>query len=142
MSQHILKEVIELLDEKIDCIDKMIAITEKQKEAIVSEDTDILDLYINQKQNIIDEVDSLDAILKEQIKQIDSEDLLKSRLDKLNLCLKDLAKLDSENKRLLEEKMNDMKSKLQEVKQGQKMAKGYGIDSHKDMGSFFIDQKN
>ncbi|KNF09637.1 flagella synthesis protein FlgN [Gottschalkia purinilytica] len=142
MNEYELKEAAQLLDKKIEYIDKIIDITNKQKKAIKKEDIELLEVYTNQRQDIINEVDKLDAILKEETREQDNNDLLGNKLRELSLSLTTLKNMDNENKKLLEEKMNDIKSKIQEVKQGQKMAKGYGMDFYNNMGSFFIDQKN
>ncbi|SCG81955.1 hypothetical protein DW1_0335 [Proteiniborus sp. DW1] len=156
MVENIIIEMIELTEKKLESLDVILNLKSKQKEVIDQENMDDLSTIIDSIQeqiNIIDKIDSL-YILKlnelksstgmESIAQLNNEMYPKSRvlqdkLSKTNSKLQLIKALDDENNHLINEKFQETKDMLKNLRQGKKMAKGYFTEYN---GTMFIDERN
>lgn len=156
MVENIISEMIELAGKKLESLNTILSLKSKQKEAINQENMDnissILD-SIQEQINISDKIDSL-YILKlnelksstgvENIAQLNNEIYPKARdlQDKLNQIkskLQLIKVLDDENSCLMNKKFQETKEMLKSLRQGKKMAKGYFTEYN---GTMFIDERN
>lgn len=156
MVENIIIEMIELTEKKLESLDVILNLKSKQKEVIDQENMDDLSTIIDSIQeqiNIIDKIDSL-YILKlnelksstgmESVAQLNNEMYPKSRvlqdkLSKTNSKLQLIKALDDENNHLINEKFQETKDMLKNLRQGKKMAKGYFTEYN---GTMFIDERN
>ncbi len=156
MVENIINQMVKLTEQKLDSLSKILDLKSKQKEAINEDDMgslgSVIDL-IQEQINIIDKIDSL-YILKlselksntgiDNIAQLDSEiysniKVLNIKLSEIKSKLRLIKVLDDENNHLINEKFHETKEMLKNLRQGQKMAKGYFTEYS---GTMFIDERN
>ncbi|MFA5523951.1 MAG: flagellar export chaperone FlgN [Tissierellales bacterium] len=157
MIENIIGNMIELTEEKIESLNVILYHKPKQKEAIMEENMEgigeVIDL-IQTQINKIDQINSL-YVLKvnelktnsniENILELDDVEYsnsraLKDNLSKITSLLQQIKTLDDENNLLMNEKFQETKEMLKNLRQGKKMAKGYLLDSSSN--TIFLDERN
>lgn len=157
MVEKIIDEMIALLDQKIECLKIILYLKPKQKEAIKEENMDDIESTIDSIQtqiNIIDEIDSKYMLKLNELKSSTSienitqlDDMkhpksmkLKDNINKITSLLQKIKILDDENSLMINEKFQETKEMLKNLRQGKKMAKGYLSDYNSS--TIFIDERN
>ncbi len=155
MTKELIEQLISISNRKLNLLNDMLKYTEEQKNAIDKEDIENIDLIINKKDKLIEEIDSLDLqfltkfsqIKKENnIENIDELDIreypnlkeLKNVVKEISSTLMALFLLDKENNALMKKGLENVKSNLSKVKKGQKAYKGYTKTVN---NSILIDEK-
>lgn len=156
MVDNIIYEMIGLTDQKLKELNIILNLKPKQKEAIQQENMEGIGSTIDKLQNQIKKIDEIDSLyflklneLKsntciENISQLDDikypdTKILKDKQNRIKSMLEAIKIMDDENNYLMNEKFRETKDKLKNLRQGQKMAKGYFMDHSSNM---FIDERN
>lgn len=157
MVENIISEMIELTEQKIENLNIVLYLKPKQKDAIKEENMDGIGSTIDLIQtqiNIIDEIDSKYLLKLNELKsktnignvtQLDDIIYPKSRnlkdnLNKIMSLLQQIKILDDENSIMINDKFQETKEMLKNLRQGKKMTKGYFADYNS--ATMFIDERN
>ncbi|WIV12016.1 flagellar export chaperone FlgN [Proteiniborus sp. MB09-C3] len=156
MVENIISEMIELIEKKLISLKHILGLKPKQKEAIEEENMEGIESAIDGIQsqiNIVNEIDSMYMLKLNELKSYtDIEDIaqlndikypraiiLKDKLAEIKSLLQQIKVLDDDNNLLMSEKFAETKERLKNLRQGQKMAKGYFVEHS---GTMFIDERN
>lgn len=156
MVNDIIYEMIALTKKKLESINIILSLKPRQKEAIQQENMEDMESILVNIQSQIGKIDEIDSLYKlkfnelkaiidvETISQLDSmkypnAKILIDRLNEIKSVLASLKSLDDENNIIMNEKFEETKERLKNLRQGQKMAKGYFSDYN---GTMFIDERN
>ncbi len=151
-----IKILIDITNKKLVHLNSFLNITLKQRETIEKDDMEELDRCISEKESHIEIIDKLDVLFGDKFNKIkvtnniqslnEIDDnahpyikQLKENMTQINDILRKIQIVDKQNTDTLNQKFDEVKSKLRQVKQGQKMNKGYNTAAY---GTMFIDQKN
>lgn len=135
MVENIINQMITLTEQKIECLKIILYLKPKQKEAIKEENMDDIGSTIDSIQtqiNIIDEIDSRYMLKLNELKSnanIENithlDDIrypksrkLKENLDKIMSLLQQIKILDDENSIMINEKFQETKEMLKNLRQG------------------------
>ncbi|WP_352418315.1 flagellar export chaperone FlgN [Proteiniborus sp.] len=152
----IIYEMIALTKKKLESLNIILSLKPRQKEAIQQENMEDMESILVNIQSQIGKIDEIDSLYKlkfnelkaiidvETISQLDSmkypnAKILIDRLNEIKSVLASLKSLDDENNIIMNEKFEETKERLKNLRQGQKMAKGYFSDYN---GTMFIDERN
>lgn len=155
MTKDKIDELISLSREKNQLINEMYNFTKGQKEEIKKEDMDNLNKILDNKDNLIKEINKLDRTFltifsqikkDENIENIDELDVqlypnlkeLKDIVTEISSTLVAISLLDEENNNNIKKKIEETKMELRKVKDGQRAYKGYNVPM---TGSILIDEK-
>lgn len=155
MTKDKIDELISLSREKNQLINEMYNFTKVQKEEIKKEDMDNLNKILDNKDNLIKEINKLDRTFltifsqikkDENIENIDELDVqlypnlkeLKDIVTEISSTLVAISLLDEENNNNIKKKIEETKMELRKVKDGQRAYKGYNVPM---TGSILIDEK-
>ncbi|KPU26888.1 hypothetical protein TR13x_07675 [Caloranaerobacter sp. TR13] len=142
MSDDLIKELIDFSEIKLSLVKEILEITKKQSECIKNNDIKRLQVYIDIKQNKIEEINKIDSAFVEKyeefkminkidsIETIDVEEYpnlkrLKETINKILLILKEVQVIETDNNEKIKNEFDSVKLKLKNVKQGKKIVKGY-----------------
>lgn len=156
MVNDIIYEMIALTKKKLESLNIILSLKPRQKEAIQQENMEDMESILVNIQSQIGKIDEIDSLYKlkfnelkaiidvETISQLDSmkypnAKILIDRLKEIKSVLASLKSLDDENNIIMNEKFEETKERLKNLRQGQKMAKGYFSDYN---GTMFIDERN
>ncbi len=156
MVNDIIYEMIALTKKKLESLNIILSLKPRQKEAIQQENMEDMESILVNIQSQIGKIDEIDSLYKlkfnelkaiidvETISQLDSmkypnAKILIDRLNEIKSVLASLKSLDDENNIIMNEKFEETKERLKNLRQGQKMAKGYFSDYN---GTMFIDERN
>ena len=157
MTENIINEMVTLANKKLECLKIILDLKPRQNEAIKEEDMEGVGYTIDLIQNQINIIDDLDCQYNSKLSELRSianiddmsqlDDMkylcakeLKDNLDKIKDLLKQIKILDDENILLMNEKFQETKEMLKNLRQGKKMAKGYLTDYNSS--TMFIDERN
>jgi len=156
--QELIEYLFKLSEGKLFLVNQLLTLTKQQSEGLESEETDILNEIIEQKQNIISRIDVLDKefvgkydLLKNEF-LIDNVDnmhvddknnmiLLQNKIKEIQILTKKIQQIDNINVERLKRNMELVKSELKKVKFGKKISQGYSNNKVTDKVSIFIDKK-
>lgn len=156
MVENIINEMISLTDQKVEKLNAILSLKPKQKEAILKENMEDIKATIDGIQNQMNKINEIDSLYSqkfdelklnaciEKISQLDdmayyNAGVLKGKLKDIKSIIQSIMVIDDENKLLINEKHEEIKEKLRNLRQGKKMAKGYFSDYK---GTMFIDERN
>lgn len=142
MSERIVIQMINISNEKLVLLNKLLELTNMQKIAISKSDMQKIDDILNEKDELIKSIDALDVKFltcfselkaKNNIKKLDELDSLatpslkelKEVVNEITSTLMAISLLDDENTRLLKEDLEEIKASLKTVKNGQRAYSGY-----------------
>ena len=155
MTKELIDKLISVTKEKKNLLENMYDITKKQMEEINKEEIVSLNEMVDQKDNIIKQIDKLDIeflttfsrIKKEHsIENIDELKVekypnlaeLKETVKEISSTLMAISLLDEENSRIMKEKLKDIQVELRRINEGKKAYKGYNTTI---IDSVLIDEK-
>jgi len=156
--QELIEYLFKLSEGKLFLVNQLLTLTKQQSEGLESEETDILNEIIEQKQNIISRIDVLDKefvgkydLLKNEF-LIDNVDnmhvddknnmrLLQNKIKEIQILTEKIQQIDNINVERLKRNMELVRSELKKVKFGKKVSKGYSNNKVTDKVSIFIDKK-
>ena len=141
MSERIVIQMINISNEKLVLLNKLLELTNMQKIAISKSDMQKIDDILNEKDELIKSIDALDVKFltcfselkaKNNIKKLDELDSLatpslkelKEVVNEITSTLMAISLLDDENTRLLKEDLEEIKASLKTVKNGQRAYSG------------------
>ncbi len=156
MVENTIHEMIAIIEEKLELLKVILSTEPILKEAIKKENMDGIATNLNIIQKQIDNINEIDSLYSKKlielkastgidsISQLDdiaypSSIILKDRLNEIKSVLEAIKTMDDENNLLMNEKFEETKDKLKNLRQGQKMVKGYSADYDETM---FIDERN
>lgn len=147
--------LIKLLNEKAKLLTEILNITDAQTKAIENSKFEKLDNLIQAKQGYIDKINYIDDSFAKQLKgikekfnidQISELDVENEILLKINETTKEvygliakIIKIDKRNSELINSNFQEVKSKLKNIKQGQKVTSNY-YKQPIQTGGYFIDK--
>lgn len=157
MIENIINQMITLTEQKIECLNIILYLKPKQKEAIKEENMDDIGYTIDSMQTQINIIDEIDCKYMLELNELKSnanienvtqlEDIrypksrkLKDNLNKIMSLLQQIKILDDENSLMINGKFQETKEMLKNLRQGKKMAKGYLSDYNSS--TIFIDERN
>jgi len=156
--QELLEYLLKLSEGKLFLVNQLLTLSKQQSEGLESEETDILNEIIEQKQNIMSRIDVLDKefvgkydLLKNEF-LIDNVDnmhvddknnmrLLQNKIKEIQILTEKIQQIDNINVERLKRNMELVKSELKKVKFGKKISQGYSNNKVTDKVSIFIDKK-
>lgn len=155
MTKEQIDELISISEEKNRLLFEMQEITKRQKEKIKEEDMEKLNEILDEKDNIIKEINKLDISFlsifsrikkDENIQDIDQLDIKKyPNLKELKKIVKEVSStliaislIDEENNKSMKKKLEETKMEIRKIKDGKKAYKGYNTTI---IGSILIDEK-
>jgi len=156
--QELIEYLFKLSEGKLFLVNQLLTLTKQQSEGLESEETDILNEIIEQKQNIMSRIDVLDKefvgkydLLKNEF-LIDNVDnmhvddknnmrLLQNKIKEIQILTEKIQQIDNINVERLKRNMELVRSELKKVKFGKKVSKGYSNNKVTDKVSIFIDKK-
>lgn len=154
---NIIDKMVDLLKIKNNKLLDILELTNKQSDAINSQDDGLLNMYIDQKQTVIDRIDEIDQVflghfntLKTQL-GIDSLDeipagkadgfkALKNEVNNNHKVIEQIISKEKENNIKIKAEYDDIKSKIKEISSGKKLTSAY---EHRNTlaDGVFIDKK-
>lgn len=154
--ENIIKQIIELCTEKLKELGHILDLKKKQKEVILKEDLEGIQSVLNAIDRCIKSINKIDLAINDKIKeikiteniesldQIDDKKFpsivsLRNKFEEIKSVLKEIKVYDDENRFLMNEKLEESKSRLKDIRQGQKMVKGYFTNYNNNI---FIDERN
>jgi len=156
--QELIEYLLKLSEGKLFLVNQLLTLSKQQSEGLESEETDILNEIIEQKQNIMSRIDVLDKefvgkydLLKNEF-LIDNVDnmhvddknnmrLLQNKIKEIQILTEKIQQIDNINVERLKRNMELVRSELKKVKFGKKVSKGYSNNKVTDKVSIFIDKK-
>ncbi len=131
-----------LLDKKIEYFNEIYNITNRQKHDIENNTADNIEILVNEKQQIIDKIDSIDLAFKQQSEmlkktlQIDSLEKadiqkyptlgeLKKKVAAIMKLAEKIITLENDNNQKLNTLMDSLKLEMKQLKAGKKSLKAY-----------------
>lgn len=156
-TEEIISYLLRLSDAKFVLMNNLLKITEEQCNVLETEEVEILDQLIQQKQTTIDKIDLLDKEFAEKYgllkKELGVEDLqaiggetipgfkeLKEKVHKIVDIVEKIRPLDQENTEKIKKNIAKVQNNLKNIKNGKKVVKGYN-NQFKEIHSVFIDKK-
>ena len=137
---------INLMKDKKRLLDEMYLLSDKQRVFIEDEEFEKLEEVLNDKDEIIEEINKIDLKLKEvnSNDQIDNKDISDLNSD-IKKVLMDIKALDDSNNKVLSESMVEMKTGIKNMRQGMRGVQNYGNNDPYESftalgGTLFIDQ--
>jgi len=156
--QELIEYLLKLSEGKLFLVNQLLTLSKQQSEGLESEETDILNEIIEQKQNIMSRIDVLDKefvgkydLLKNEF-LIDNVDnmhvddknnmrLLQNKIKEIQILTEKIQQIDNINVERLKRNMELVRSELKKVKFGKKISQGYSNNKVTDKVSIFIDKK-
>lgn len=155
MTYEKIDQLIEITRKKNELLKSMLTLTEKQKENIDKDSYKALNKSLDEKDEIIKEIDQLDRDFLdifteikrehfiENIDQLDPKKYpnlkeLKEAVKEVTSTLLAISLLDKENIKSIKEKLEDTKRELVRIKSGKRAYKGY---NYSFADSMLIDEK-
>ena len=125
---------MDYLEQKQLLLNSILLNTKSQTDAIENDDIDTLELLIAKRQEMMLEVDKLDASMADQVAEITS-----SQAQKLKETLKEIITIDNNNKSLMKRELSDIKGELLKIRMGRQREEHYGTEygTYKEEGIFF-----
>lgn len=156
-TEEIISYLSRLSDAKLVLMNNLLNITNEQCNILETEETEVLDQLIQQKQMIIDKIDLLDkefvekyGLLKKELGVEDLEEVagdtisgfreLKEKIHKIVDVVEQIRPLDQQNTEKIKKSIAKVKSNLKNIKTGQKVVTGYN-NQFKENHSVFFDKK-
>lgn len=148
-------KLIVLSKKKKELLNKILELTKNQSQSIENEKLDDLSTILDEKENLMKEIDAVDKEFLENYNAIkegegigsfdeinvekyqDIEDL-KNIVTELNSILTKISHMDKENTRKMAANIKNVKLDIRNVKKGKKAHKGYNQES---VNSILIDEK-
>lgn len=135
-------ELLSLLDKKRKLFDSIMEITMEQKKDLEENDANNIELLVNRKQSVIDDIDKIDSffserfgLLKKQLNVNDLEELdvaeypvlkdLKLKVAEITALAQKIMAIEQVNKEKLTGKLNDLKKEMKQLSVGKKSIKAY-----------------
>jgi len=155
MTENTIQEMVSLIDKKAEKLNIILSLKPKQKEAIEKEDIQDMETTLNKLQEHLNKINEIDSVYLSKLNKLKSElgidsidhidntkypciEELRTKLSEIKATLEAIKAMDDENKILLQERFEETKGKLRNLRKGQIMNKGYNKASY---GTMFIDQK-
>ncbi|MBU5676696.1 flagellar protein FlgN [Alkaliphilus sp. MSJ-5] len=156
--EELIEYLLKLSEGKLFLINQLLTLTQQQSEGLESEESDILNEIIEQKQNIMDRIDVLDKefvskydllkgeFLIDNVETMQTDDknsmrLLQDKIREIQVLTGKIQQIDNSNIERLKKNMELVKNELKKVKFGRKIAQGYGNNKVTDGISIFVDKK-
>lgn len=156
MAENTIYDMVSIIEEKLQLLNIILDTKPKQKEAIEKEDIDGIESSLNTIQKQIFTIDQLDSIYANKLKELkeitgvenieelndtkySNTAILKTRIVEIKSVLEAIKIMDDENIALMNNKLEETKEKLKNLRKGQKVVKGYSVDYD---GTMFIDERN
>lgn len=154
---ELIEYLLRLSDGKLFLVKQLLTLTEQQSEGLESNEIDILNQIVEQKQNVMGRIDVLDKeflgkydLLKgeyliDHIENMHFDDkgnmrLLQDKIREIQTLTEKIKKIDDANIERLKKNMEVVKSEIKKVKFGKKISQGYN-NKGTDGISIFIDKK-
>lgn len=155
MNTENINSLINLSKDKKNMLEEILRQTEKQTDLIINDKLDEMEILLEEKQKIMNEIDLLDMRFLEIYNDIKSTEKidsihhidinkysnlkeLKNIVKSINSILDKISKLDKENTSKMKESLESVRSNIKNVKNGKKAYKGYNKNYG---GSILIDEK-
>lgn len=156
--EELIEYLLKLSEGKLFLINQLLTLTQQQSEGLESEEMDILNEIIEQKQNIMGRIDVLDKefvskydllkgeFLINNVESMQTDDknsmrLLQDKIREIQVLTEKIQQIDNANIERLKKNMELVKSELKKVKFGKKIAQGYSNNKVTDGISIFVDKK-
>lgn len=156
--EELIEYLLKLSEGKLFLINQLLTLTQQQSEGLESEESDILNEIIEQKQNIMDRIDVLDKgfvskydllkgeFLIDNVESMQTDDknsmrLLQDKIREIQMLTEKIQQIDNANIERLKKNMELVKNELKKVKFGKKITQGYGNNKVTDGISIFVDKK-
>lgn len=157
MKSQLINDLNRIIEKKLELFNKLYDITLEQKKDIENNEADNIEILVQQKQQVIDKIDKLDADflagynkLKEEL-QIDNLDFtdtakypemknIKAHIEKIMGMAHKIMELENSNRERLESIFQDVKNELRQIKAGKRSLKAYEPTPVYNDG-IFIDKK-
>ncbi|WP_091730929.1 flagellar protein FlgN [Proteiniborus ethanoligenes] len=156
MAENTIYDMVSIIEEKLELLKHILDVKPKQKEAIEKEDIDAIESSLSTIQKQISAIDQLDSIYADKLKELKDrvgvesiEELdhtkfpntiaLRDRIKEIRSVLEAIKIIDDENIALMNDKFQETKKKLKNLRKGQKVVKGYSSDHDETM---FINERN
>ncbi|WP_265445767.1 flagellar protein FlgN [Acetivibrio straminisolvens] len=153
-----IQRLVEISQQKIDCLKSILSLTTAQAEAINEEGMDGLSKLIDEKQIKIDEINSLDEKFNEcftALKQklgINSLDEagrlgikgakeLQELVSEIMVFLREISEIEKKNKEKANGLLNELGAKIREIREGRRVSSAYSPSASLSPPSYFIDKK-
>lgn len=138
------KDFLKLLQQKKECLQKVLDMTKERKFDVVEEDVERFYNFFQKRGVLFEKCKSLDEkIAKYDILDEDRNSLFYKEVEKINLDIKDISKqiiaIDDKNKIVMKKLMELIKSNLRNLQRSKQVRKGYGdfpyVDSYGEFDS-------
>lgn len=156
--EELIEYLLKLSEGKLFLINQLLTLTQQQSEGLESEEIDMLNEIIEQKQNIMGRIDVLDKefvskydllkgeFLINNVESMQTDDknsmrLLQDKIREIQVLTEKIQQIDNANIERLKKNMELVKSELKKVKFGKKITQGYSKNKVTDVISIFVDKK-
>ncbi len=133
-------QVIELLKQRLDILDKILKLTKMQPKFIAQEDMDDLLTSISVRQKMIDQLQEIQNTLPD-VNILRTEPDFSTLNAKSDALVTDIAVQDKLNEQKAEERAEELKTQLKRNRDGQKAFKGYESFGTEVGATYFDKQK-
>ena len=154
---ELIEYLVKLSEGKLFLINQLLTLTQQQSEGLDSEEVDILNEIIEQKQSIMGRIDVLDKefigkydLLKNEflisnVGSMEDDDknkmrYLQDKISEIQALTEKIQQIDNSNVERLKKNMELVRNELKKVKFGQKISKGYSNNKSTEGISIFIDK--
>ncbi len=154
---ELIEYLVKLSEGKLFLINQLLTLTQQQSEGLDSEEVDILNEIIEQKQSIMGRIDVLDKefigkydLLKNEflisnVGSMEDDDKnkmrhLQDKISEIQVLTEKIQQIDNSNVERLKKNMELVRNELKKVKFGQKISKGYSNNKSTEGISIFIDK--
>lgn len=125
------KTLLKLLQNKKECLQKILDMTEERKFEVVEDDVERFYNFFQKREVLFQKCRSLDEkIGKFDVLGEDRNSLFYKDVEKINLDIKDIAKkiifIDEKNKAVMKELMELVKRNMRNLQRSKQVRKGYG----------------
>lgn len=125
------KTLLKLLQDKKECLQKILDMTKERKFSVVEEDVERFYNFFQKREVLFQKCRSLDEkIGKYNILDEDRNSLFYKDVEKINLDIKDIAKkvisIDEKNKSVMKDLMELVKKNMRNLQKSKQVRKGYG----------------
>ncbi|MCL2085145.1 MAG: flagellar protein FliT [Oscillospiraceae bacterium] len=127
------------LGRKRELLNQILDITERQAAVIEAEDTDALLTCISKRQNLIDELDAIQADLPSREALLGDGECV-AMIGEINGILENIQANDARNEQAALNRMEELRSQLRKVNEGRKTYGGYETTGVNRIGGLYINK--
>jgi len=113
-------KLTKLLNEQLRCIEQLLELSKKQREAIKSDDSEVITKILFRKARLIKELTNIKEIYEKEYEKSSSKltgsPRIKNLLKEVKSLLEELRKVEGESEEVLSRKCNEIKDEISQTK--------------------------